>query len=178
MTDTEKSTYEQKNKELVLNAVIPAYKSLAEGLKELIDCTKNRNKTDQKSSQPATMPEKSFFPILHKVFFVILSALLFHEMPPALTGHTRSFIPFYMYMHKHFFSFLILSSRKFLFIPCFICKTILLHSRLHLHDSFASFPVTSSKQFCFIPDYIFMIVLLHSRLHLQDNSVSFLIYSS
>ena len=42
MTDTEKSTYEQKNKELVLNAVIPAYKSLAEGLKELIGSSKNQ----------------------------------------------------------------------------------------------------------------------------------------
>ena len=42
MTDTEKSTYEQKNKELVLNAVIPAYKNLAEGLKELIGSSKNQ----------------------------------------------------------------------------------------------------------------------------------------
>ena len=42
MTDNEKSTYEQKNKELVLNAVIPAYKNLAEGLKELIGSSKNQ----------------------------------------------------------------------------------------------------------------------------------------
>ncbi len=42
MTDAEKSTYEQKNKELVLNAVIPAYKNLAEGLKELIGSSKNQ----------------------------------------------------------------------------------------------------------------------------------------
>ena len=42
MTDTEKSTYEQRNKELVLNAVIPAYKNLAEGLKELIGSSKNQ----------------------------------------------------------------------------------------------------------------------------------------
>ena len=42
MTDTEKSSYEQKNKELVLNAVIPAYKNLAEGLKELIGSSKNQ----------------------------------------------------------------------------------------------------------------------------------------
>lgn len=42
MTDAEKNVYQQKNKDLVLKAVIPAYQSLAEGLEALKSSSKNK----------------------------------------------------------------------------------------------------------------------------------------